>query len=598
MDTVAQRVIDFFNAVDDKYEIRYRIKSDPNFGHPPESGYGIDLSVAQAILDDRPPLPPVGPGFTVVQEIDDVKGVGPVTLHNILYSFSESWLTWTASTDGERVGTLRDVGVGTLAPEARLEIYDGMLTVKSYREQPEQVGEVKTQGAAYDVFVRGGHAFLADSGRFTVLDVSNPAAPAVVHDAIAMGDAQAVFLSRNHAYVADGSQGLQIIDVTDPANPVLRPVVDTPGIALGVHVHGDYAYVADGSKGLQIVDVTVPAAAVLQPARNYDTAGTAQGVYVAGNYAFVADGSDGLLVLDVSDLAGPPTLVTSMNTGGDARAVFVHGDLAFLADGPKGLQVIDIADPTNLQRIGNFDVSGEQAEDVFVAGSHAYVAYGKGGFRAVDISDPTDPRQMDAFAAYNDDVQGMFVTGEHAYVADRNRGLSIYHMLTTTTVGADAELGGDLTVGADANLGGYLTKQEVAFTVSNPGYDNIHRSSGTGFTKVVYGQVVTNEGGAWDRGSSRFVAPTDGVYFFSVSFVRDAAGGYAADEDVYLWILINGGSPHRAYAWAGQGSGPRNETSHSEVQRLREGDIVETFVSSDAGAPRQLQHCVFTGFRL
>ncbi len=52
------------------------------------------------------------------------------------------------------------------------------------------------------------------------------------------------------AYVADTSSGLQVIDVSDPANPAVLGFLDTRGGAAGVAVSGTVAYVADTSSGL------------------------------------------------------------------------------------------------------------------------------------------------------------------------------------------------------------------------------------------------------------------------------------------------------------------------------------------------------------
>jgi hypothetical protein len=80
--TLAEKVLAFFNAVNDPYEIRYQIKDDPNFGT--ERPYGISLSTANNIMAERATL---GGEFKTIGEIDAAPGVGSDTLHNILYSF-------------------------------------------------------------------------------------------------------------------------------------------------------------------------------------------------------------------------------------------------------------------------------------------------------------------------------------------------------------------------------------------------------------------------------------------------------------------------------------------------------------------------------
>lgn len=85
---VAQKVLEFFNTVNDPHEIRHRIKDDPNFSSVPSSGLGIAPSVASSILATRNNLP--GGEFTSLEQIASVSGVGFVTLHNILDSFQNN----------------------------------------------------------------------------------------------------------------------------------------------------------------------------------------------------------------------------------------------------------------------------------------------------------------------------------------------------------------------------------------------------------------------------------------------------------------------------------------------------------------------------
>lgn len=68
------------------------------------------------------------------------------------------------------------------------------------------------------------------------------------------------FLEGTKAYFAMGADGLWIIDIANPASPALLGRVDTPGTAEDVVVINGYAYVADGSFGLQVIDVQNPSA--------------------------------------------------------------------------------------------------------------------------------------------------------------------------------------------------------------------------------------------------------------------------------------------------------------------------------------------------
>jgi hypothetical protein len=49
--------------------------------------------------------------------------------------------------------------------------------------------------------------------------------------------------------------GLQVLDITNPASPALAGSYDTPGSAFGVAIDGDHAYVADYFSGLEVLEV-------------------------------------------------------------------------------------------------------------------------------------------------------------------------------------------------------------------------------------------------------------------------------------------------------------------------------------------------------
>ena len=105
----------------------------------------------------------------------------------------------------------------------------------------------------------------------------------------------AVIVDRNHLFVAAGQDGVHIVDVADPAQPALLAVVDTPGHAHDVAVWGDALLVADGEGGLVWLDVANPTAPVRID--SYATPDCARAVSVAGGVAYVADRFGGLLVL-------------------------------------------------------------------------------------------------------------------------------------------------------------------------------------------------------------------------------------------------------------------------------------------------------------
>ena len=104
-----------------------------------------------------------------------------------------------------------------------------------------------------------------------------------------------------------------------------------------------------------------------------------------------------------------------------------------------------------------------------------------------------------------------------------------------------------------------------------------HRSSGSP-KLLFYNNTVTDEGGAW-YSDALFIAPCNGVYFFSVSFMKEPYGDLGSglvwtDVDVYICLHRNG-QPIGSYAcaWSGENKGDRNGGSYNVALRLPGGKV-------------------------
>lgn len=118
-----------------------------------------------------------------------------------------------------------------------------------------------------------------------------------------------------------------------------------------------------------------------------------------------------------------------------------------------------------------------------------------------------------------------------------------------------------------------------------------HRSSGAP-TMISYDSTVVNEGRAWD-GATTFIAPTAGVYFFTIGFVKEAFGEPTEDD---VFVHLNRGDETLGSAWSGQGAGFRGTGTLSLAIHLAAGDKITTFAASDEGAQRLIRRLHFTGF--
>lgn len=284
---------------------------------------------------------------------------------------------------------------------------------------PTLAGAFDTQGEALAVAVDGDLAFVADF--FTglrIVDISDPTAPLLVGSYQPPESPRSIAVDGNLAFLACGLSGLQIVDITNPAAPSFAGSFDTAGFAYGVTVAGDRAFVADEASGLQIVDITDPTAPAL--VGSYVTPDVAFSVVVDGNLAFVATAGP-LQIVDISDPA-VPSLVASFGTD-SVQGVAVDGDFAFLATSFSGLQIVDISDPAAPALVGSYDTPGS-AYRVTVTGDRAYVADGDYGLQIVDISNPVAPFALVGYDTPGT-ARGLALAGAHVFVADQASGLQI-----------------------------------------------------------------------------------------------------------------------------------------------------------------------------
>jgi hypothetical protein len=155
---------------------------------------------------------------------------------------------------------------------------------------PYEVGFIHANRGACGVDVAGSHAYVADANKLSVIDVSNPAEPALVGSCLTEY-ARYVAVVDTLAYVADAQGGMRVVSVADPANP--RTLTSYPA-AYAAHVQAtdDRVYLATTTRFAAFVPAQ-PGSPV--PDGFYDMAAVASAT--AGDICYVTSGSDGLWVL-------------------------------------------------------------------------------------------------------------------------------------------------------------------------------------------------------------------------------------------------------------------------------------------------------------
>lgn len=123
---------------------------------------------------------------------------------------------------------------------------------------PVEVGSWEG-GQVWDTVVSDGTAFVASSGKLTVLDVSTPEAPVQLFQDTA-GTFVGLTLTEGRLLCGGATSGLRIFDITDPLAPSLIGYYDTGDYAYEPAFAGNHMIVPDGNSGVWILssDLVVP----------------------------------------------------------------------------------------------------------------------------------------------------------------------------------------------------------------------------------------------------------------------------------------------------------------------------------------------------
>jgi uncharacterized repeat protein (TIGR02543 family) len=285
------------------------------------------------------------------------------------------------------------------------------------------------------VAVQGSDCYIGEGSTFTVLDVSNPAAPTPIARLALSGLVQdiALFTSSGHQYaaVADGDAGLQIVDVTVPAAPALRGYYNTGDWANGIAVSNNFAYVANNNSGLVVLDMSNP----MRPTLSGSVAlpGEAFGIAIQQVtnqlFAYVTT-YNALCVVDLSN-PNNPTPRGSVSAAGYNASVAVNGNRAYVANYVNRLEEFDISNPDSPQALGEVEFDDTPGA-VTVENNQIYAV----GYFGLDIFNPVGnslQRVGSSTGGQHDDGQHMAVTGGYAFCSGGAFGFHIYNVNSPNT---------------------------------------------------------------------------------------------------------------------------------------------------------------------
>jgi hypothetical protein len=160
-------------------------------------------------------------------------------------------------------------------------------------------------GSCLGVVVQGTTAYLNCYSGLLLVNVTNPAALIQI-SSLAVGGTPwklAVDPTRNLVAMAMGTSGLKLVDISNPAAPVLKGTALT-GDARAVALNGNWAFVADYTTSTNSVDITSLTAPVVRSnITDHNLGGYLQDIVLSGTFALAADVVfvNGVPITDISD---------------------------------------------------------------------------------------------------------------------------------------------------------------------------------------------------------------------------------------------------------------------------------------------------------
>jgi hypothetical protein len=365
-------------------------------------------------------------------------------------------------------------------------------------------------GMATDLVVENGYAYVTQGSGLTVYDVRDPAIPELVGRVAPLGGApEGVALFGHHAYVATSAgsgdkvrhAGLAVVDVGDPARPALVERLEYDGGLADVVIAAGHAFVSPRwharESWLRVLDLAVPTRPrqvgqmqLWGGSRRLAIVGTR--LYSAGNVVDISDPTKPRHIEEFaernfevppSDLApfGDFVAFTASDPQWPNHLAYVrrvslpletapisrvdcpsaHDALGITAIGEHVLTVgrdggcaFDLPADGIARSVHAFDAPG-QGTAITVAGDTGYVATNfdwrmemgqylpnRGALQTLDLADPSAPRVRATYAgpsAFTADAAG---EGDRLYVVDGGSDLSTAHLwvLDTGNVGAPRTL--------------------------------------------------------------------------------------------------------------------------------------------------------------
>jgi hypothetical protein len=218
------------------------------------------------------------------------------------------------------------------------------------------------------IYIHDHHAYLAaGADGLHIFDISMPDSPKLVGTCKTNADAWDVWVSGKYAHIADFQKGVTVIDVSRASKPQKVSWVTwdenkpTPEIIRG---EGKLAYVAAAKHGLVVIDVSNSQDPKVLSQYISDPTAYGEGLCVRNGLVYFSNLSNnkdenGLIIIDTRN---PSSLkVKGKCTFSDGvEGVCVAGNRVFITNRGSGIRSIDVSDPNNPRLVDSFGpIKGE-----------------------------------------------------------------------------------------------------------------------------------------------------------------------------------------------------------------------------------------------
>lgn len=299
----------------------------------------------------------------------------------------------------------------------------GLLMVRRSGPDPlKNFNHLALPGSAHDLVVQDGQLYVAAMRKGTLrmkLDEKGAS-----YEQISSHRSEALALSGQRLYIAQGKHGLEVFDLSQPDQP--RAIARwTERKAYEIAAGRRYLALGQGASGVELIE--------LQSQGGYRIADQLTDIHpislqLREDLLFVATKAHGIHIYRIGRngrLKETAHLATPfpMNHFTLPLDLALYRDVLYIADGASGVMVADISDLEDPQIIGAVNLPGI-SKSLSVEADRLVVAGQEGGVTTLDITHPESPEVIGR-QALAEVSRGLVVSGGKIYVARYELGVSV-----------------------------------------------------------------------------------------------------------------------------------------------------------------------------